>query len=110
METTTTTAAGQATYYVTTHGSHRHENMGCANVRRASASQVRIATQDHKDLPRCQHCCDATDVAAARASTPAPEYCPNPGVEMTHRISSECKACGKLGKVVRGKLRAHKPA
>lgn len=100
------------TYWVTLHGTHRHANQDCANVRRAIKSGYPTPTSD-MDLPLCSFCCEAPLVAAdskARAEA-APAMCPNQGVEHPQRYQSKCRSCGKLGTVNRntGSLRAHKP-
>jgi hypothetical protein len=70
---TETAAATGTTYYVTSKGSHRHAQWTCANNRRTihTASIVIEAGAEHAEWPMCEHCCEATAVAASQAAQAA---------------------------------------
>lgn len=101
------------TFYRTGKGRKAHASSSCANERRS------IFTGDIKIIPAaelagwsgCQHCCDAAEMALLTASVAAPveEYCTNSGVVNPRRIYSECRDCGKDGKVNRfsGRIKKH---
>lgn len=102
-----------AKYFRTAKGSHVHESFECANQRRAidSGSPTECAADA---MAPCEHCMPSALVAdaAAKAAVAAGNMCSNPGVTNARHIESECRDCGKRGKVNRatGKLRAHKAA
>ena len=110
------TTSEQPTYYRTARGSHRHTRWTCANVRRSiqMGPVTEIPAAEVADWAPCDVCCGATEVTehAARTAAATAEKCPNPGVVKPRHIESECRACGKRGKVNRstGKIAAHKPA
>lgn len=95
----------------TSKGSHVHANFQCANQRRAITSGDPIEC-DPTELPPCEHCMPAGVVSAHLAvqAVKADAMCANAGVVAPKRIESECRSCGKRGKVNRstGKLRAHR--
>jgi hypothetical protein len=103
-------------YYRTAKGSHKHISHGCANQRRdiMTGDVSIIPANEVADWTPCEHCCPTGMVAeaAAKAADKAAAMCPNDGVVKPRHIESECRSCGKRGKVDRrtGKLRAHKAA
>jgi hypothetical protein len=104
------------TYYRTAKGSHKHLSHGCANQRRdiLTGAVSEIPAAEVKDWAPCEHCCPTGEVTehAAQAAAKAETMCANVGVVKPKHIESECRSCGKRGKVDRrtGKLRAHKAA
>lgn len=109
-----TTTAAQS-FYRTAKGSHRHISFQCANFRRSISlgDVVEIPAGEVKDWAPCDVCCDGHEVIehAAKVAAKADAMCGNEGVTHPKRIQSNCRTCGKLGKVDRrtGSLRAHKP-
>jgi hypothetical protein len=108
----------EVTYYRTRFGSKAHASSFCANARRAigSGDILPIPAAELKDWAPCKHC-TAPELRAAwgtapKAEKPAKAMCANNGVKNPRQIYSDCKSCGKNGKVNRstGALRAHAPA
>lgn len=102
-------------YYRTGQGSHRHANYDCANQRRSifTGDPIELTTKEWPNWEPCEHCCSAHEVKAWAVieKAAAEQMCRNNGVTHPRRIYSECRDCGKTGKVNRnmGTLRAHKP-
>jgi hypothetical protein len=103
-------------YYRTAKGSHKHTNYSCANLRRQiqTGPVTEIPANEVTEWTPCEHCCPTGEVAeaAAKAAAKTAAMCANVGVVKPRHIESECRSCGKRGKVDRrtGKLRAHKAA
>lgn len=103
-------------FYRTRKGSKAHAKSHCANARRAigSGSILEIPAAELAGWAGCLHCCSAeqiAELAAAGTAPAAPAKCANAGVKNSRMIYSECRSCGKSGKVNRstGALRAHEP-
>ncbi len=99
-------------YYRTSKGDARHADRECANQRRAIDSAViELTDAEAAEMAPCEHCTSPAEQAAAEqaAAKQAETRCPNPGVTHPKRIQSNCRACGKPGKVNRrtGKIAAH---
>lgn len=104
------------TYYRTAKGSHRHASYTCANNRRAIelGDVTELTAAEAAEWAACEVCCDDAEVAASAqaAAAKADAQCANGGVRRPKHIESECRDCGKRGKVDRrtGKLRPHRAA
>lgn len=106
-------ADGTVIYWRTGKGSMRHASFYCANSKRSifTGDCIPLSTAEAADWAPCADCCTDADVAAARVAEEAKRAanCDNPGVVHKHRIYSNCKGCGRFGKVTGGRLRNHLP-
>lgn len=96
-------------FYRTAKGNRKHASFECANQRRriTSGEPTIIPAEEAKKWAPCAHCCKDVEVEMVTA----PAKCSNSGVTHPRRTQSQCRDCGKSGKVNRstGKLRAHEP-
>ncbi|MFD6638368.1 hypothetical protein ACFWDN_21405 [Micromonospora chalcea] len=101
-------------FYRTAKGTKRHADWACANYRRSIhlGPVVTIPEAEVADWAPCAKCAEGVAVPAAAPAEAKPEACRNSGVRHPRRVESECRDCGKRGKVDRrtGKLRGHAPA
>ncbi len=106
------TSGTRETYYRTGCGSHRHGTYYCANHRRSifTGETIEMTAAEAEGWAPCEVC--LPDEAAAHVAPPAPARCPNRGVVKPQRMYSNCRDCGKEGKVNRstGNIKAHAPA
>lgn len=104
------------TYWRTAFGDHRHQSWVCANNRRAitSGDVIQVTEAEMASLPPCEVCTgdEVTEWNRDRAAAPARKRCANSGVANPRHIESECRDCGKRGRVNRstGTLGPHAPA